>query len=216
MKKFALLSIFLILPIFLASCDNDCPVDNHQDTYSMVSVEELSILEADLSSDITESEEFNFEQEYDFEAENFANTRFIPLNEILRKLELTDRQLPAVKRYLQANQDCVRSILMRLSLAQRTLFADYRSRYQRILQAVNNGTMTRAQAARHINQLRQELRRKMMELRYKACVAISDCRNELLRNIYSILNEEQKAMFERWLNSLSKFDCGRPADNGRS
>lgn len=215
MKK-SILSLGLIaiaMLIGLSSCNKSEGINSPQTdrmSANIIADEYIPYFDAaeftvtgDLTHDIEVYPEFNRDGRDENERENMRNKmrqRLGPgleLREIIGRLNLTEEQREQIAKYIVAYHDCVKSIILVSQEKRREIIEKARTERQTIMEQVRSGEMTREEAARAMKQLNERVQNALNGLVDRA--ALCDCYKAFLRNIFNVLDEEQKTMFLRWL-----------------
>lgn len=157
----------------------------------------------DLTNDIEVYPEFNRDGRDDLGREKMRDKmrqRLGPgfeLREILGKLNLTEDQRTKIGQYIADYHDCVKSIMLASEQERREIIEKARLERQRIMEQVRNGEITREEAALAMQQLNERVKNALNGLVDRE--ALCNCYKAFLRNIFNVLDDEQKATFLRWL-----------------
>ncbi len=135
---------------------------------------------------------------------------FMPLARILRQLQLDSTQRESVKDFIFNHRLCVREVIMKLRASERRILEPFNERRKAVIEAYRNGEIDRREAARQLRDISMKARKALREnpARVKACEEMKRCRKVLFDNIGSILNEEQKAKWDKWVEHLPDRPCG--------
>ncbi len=141
---------------------------------------------------------------------------------ILRELQLSREQWDSVKTYLQEYRLCTREVRDSVRRAARPILAEYRQRFLDIIQQYRNGEIDRDSLFVLLRELRQSLVEAFADLRQWAREQMESCRTELFDGIRSILTDEQRVIWDEWVENGG--NCGdrwrrwrrdRDGDHGR-
>lgn len=141
---------------------------------------------------------------------------------IFRCLELTDEQMELVKGFLSGHKDCVSPIIDSLRASEKPLLEAARAAHQEVIAKYRAGEITKEEARAELRAIHARLREALQNNPVKAWAqeALQNCRNELMRQIRSVLTEDQQAIWDEWV-ATGKLPCdsrphdGRPHDGGR-
>jgi len=134
-----------------------------------------------------------------------------PFARLLKALNLTEDQALQVRTFLQEHDDCVRAAMNAMHEQQRAIIERAKAARQEVLDALKAGEITREEAKAKIHAINQAAREALKNATNRAAVkeAIKACDAAFLRQLASILTEEQMAILKRYLE-------GKPADGGGS
>jgi hypothetical protein len=117
----------------------------------------------------------------------------------LRKLELSDRQVAAVKKAMRAYEECKASAVHRA----RAIYAELKDRYQAkaeyLIKLYKSGRISKEKFEAAMKELRTSFHKELhsLQLKEKLDTAMKNCYYEFLKNLKSILTEKQwKALVE--------------------
>lgn len=137
---------------------------------------------------------------------------------IFRCLELTDAQMELVKGFLSGHRDCVGPVIDSLRASEKPLLEAARAARQEVIAKYKAGEITREEAREQLSAIHARLREALQNNPVKAWAkeALENCRNGLMRQIRSVLTEEQQAMWDEWI-ATGKLPCdeGRPHDGDK-
>ncbi|OGU12477.1 MAG: hypothetical protein A2X61_02645 [Ignavibacteria bacterium GWB2_35_12] len=133
------------------------------------------------------------------------------LGMILRKLDLTQEQIDAVKLLLREHMDCVRTAMQRLRESERAILQSANQERRTIMQQAKEEGWTREQLKAALQELAQSTREELKNnpVRVEVCLAIKDCTKTLLDGIEALLlSTEQLEIWTSWRDSLPEIKCG--------
>jgi hypothetical protein len=142
--------------------------------------------------------------------------RAIPLFRMLYSLDLNDSQRVQVHRFLRSHHDCIRTIMMRVHQSEIEIIRRANQKRDSIVTAYRNGEITAREAKEQLHRLHRHVRQALREnpVRRAAFAAMKDCWDTFFRRLHSILDDEQQAKLERWLNHLNQRHDRRRGDRG--
>ncbi len=122
------------------------------------------------------------------------------LGRVLHSMDLTEDQLTQIREFFKQHHDCMRRVMEASKQAREEIFKRARAARMEIITALRNGEITPVEAREKMEALKLHIREALhnsvdWELRCK-------CIWELFRNIASILDEEQLAIWQRYIASL--------------
>lgn len=128
---------------------------------------------------------------------------FHPFGRLLNHLNLTEEQKTAVKSLMDAHAACVKEAMASYKEYMQSFMAQYREEHAAIMEQLKAGEITREEARAAMQDLRERMRAALEadETRIRLREVIKDCDNEFYRGLAQILDDEQKAILERWLAS---------------
>jgi len=111
----------------------------------------------------------------------------------LRGLNLTEEQVPDVKRGLRKYEACKDHAVKRIRAIYRELKTEYDRKFHRLLRAYREGSITEREFIRKVKELRAEFRSKLlgMHLKEKLDAALKKCLREFLAGLKEVLTERQ-------------------------
>jgi hypothetical protein len=223
LRKLLISAFALTLAFGLYSCTEQNSVNDSTPTID--DVQEYAIMEFDAGpasiSEPSLDEEFTLhpaesaegmEQRPDF----IRPVKVIPLFRILISLDLNDSQRVQARRLLHAHHDCIRAIMMRVHQSEIGILRKANQKRDSILTAFRNGDITATEAREQLRNLHRRVRHALHEnpVRRAAMEAMKDCWDTFFRRLHSILDEEQQAKLERWLNHLRQMHERRRPNRG--
>lgn len=115
----------------------------------------------------------------------------------LRKLELSDRQIAAVKKSIVVYEDCRESAAKRARAIHKALVEKYQDKFERLRLAFKNGNITEEQFKAGVHRLRKAFNEELrsLQLQEKLDAAFKKCYREFLGHLKNILTEEQWKAF---------------------
>ena len=134
---------------------------------------------------------------------------------VLRAMELDDEQKEKVRTFLKEHRDCVREAQMLLRKSQMEIIREANAMRESLMQEYRDGNMTREELRKALMRLNRATLDKLRNnpVRERVLKMIIKCRETLYANIGDILNDDQKEIWERFLNYLEEHD--RPRDRRR-
>lgn len=214
LRSFLMLLASVTLALAFVSCSDSGSANN--DT------QENSLESMDLylpSTDLDDPSMFEATIERDYSLENCLTGEEIqrlgdprergrqnrnPLFRIFRQLELTPDQMAEVSVFMQDHFDCMLDVRLQIRDAVEEIVESAREERRAIIEAFRNGEITREEAISDIREINAETRVLMNEafneLNLKAL--LDECRDTLFDNIRSILDDDQKAIWDEWVANL--------------
>ncbi|MBS3915022.1 MAG: hypothetical protein KG003_11010 [Bacteroidetes bacterium] len=115
----------------------------------------------------------------------------------LRKLDLSDRQVEAVKKAMRAYEQCKESAVKRARAIYQKLHDAYQEKAQRLVKAYRNGEISKDKFEAAMKELRKAFHQELrsLQLKEKLDEAFKKCYRGFLENIHSILTERQWKAF---------------------
>ncbi len=134
------------------------------------------------------------------------------LGKIIRELDLTDRQMEAVKGFIGDFRDCMRRVMESTKEARYEIIQRARAERLKIIRAFRAGDINRERAIAQLRELNQNMREALRneidwELR-------CNCITNLIDNIQEILTEEQLVIWQRFIDNLDGPCFVRDGGNG--
>jgi len=126
---------------------------------------------------------------------------FHPFGRLLNALKLTPEQREQVKSLMDAHAACVKEAMASYKEYMQSFMAQYREEHAAIMEQLKAGEITREEAREAMHALRERMRAALQadETRVRLREVIKDCDNAFYRGLAQILDDEQKALLERWL-----------------
>jgi hypothetical protein len=115
----------------------------------------------------------------------------------LRKLQLSDRQIAAVKKSLRGYHECKESAVKRARAIYHALVEQYQDKFKRLLNAYRNGDISKEKFEAAVKELRMAFKKELrsLQLNEKLDEAFKKCYRSFLGNLHSILTERQWKAF---------------------
>jgi len=239
MIKNLVLAAIVSLALIISSCSespNSASTTNYSDIQSFVVADyntsgfefQDATLDADMA--ITPIVTENYGNTQRLEPPNNTHpqvNRMMAIGMILRQLELTEKQIELVKEYMIAHRLCEWEWLRMLEKSRREIIAKGNQERQNIIEKFRAGEISREEAARAINQLNNRIREALQNnpINERVRKGLQDCWDIFIKNIKSILTDEQLKQFEQWLERLKngggniddrKNDDGKNTGGGRN
>ncbi len=128
---------------------------------------------------------------------------FHPFGRLLNALHLTEEQRGEVKSLMDAHAACVKEAMAAYREYMHEFMAKYREAHAEIIAALRAGEITPEEAREAMKALRERMRAALEndESRMRLREVIKDCDNAFYRGLAQILDDDQKAILERWLAS---------------
>ncbi len=122
------------------------------------------------------------------------------LGKVIRAMDLTDRQMAALRGLMGDFRDCMRRVMAATSEARYEIIQRARAERLKIIRAFRAGEITRERAIAQLRQLNQKMREALRNeidwtLRCK-------CIRNLFADIQDILTERQLVIWQRFIDSL--------------
>lgn len=132
------------------------------------------------------------------------------LGMILRKLNLTQEQIDAIKLLLRAHMDCVKTQMQILRESERAILKAANQERRSIMEQAKNEGWTREQLREALKALAMRTREALQNnpVRLEVCLAIKDCMKTLLDGIEALLTPDQLIIWSEWRNALPDRPCG--------
>jgi len=162
-----------------------------------VLMEDLEIPDPEVKVDISKG---------DVSIQHSPRFSYFRLGCILRKLRLTREQWDSVKVYLREYRLCTWEVRDSVRRAARPILEEYRQQFLEILQQYRNGEIDRDSLFALIRELRQSLVEAFSDLRQWAREQMENCRSVLFESIRSILTDEQRDVWDEWVDNGGR--CG--------
>ncbi|MBX3043103.1 MAG: hypothetical protein KIT33_08060 [Candidatus Kapabacteria bacterium] len=209
----AIVSLLAVMMIF-QSCSNDGSVSN-TDTDSEMSfivydynLDNFSFDGATPDKDISIFSEENLRPERDVEGRKLPPQvrERVLLSRVFRLMELDEEQIAAIRTLMIAHISCENQWFRKLNAVRSSIVERANAERRNIMQQVREGEITRQQAERLINQLNTRVREALKNhpINIEVREGLILCREEFFAAIAELLNDEQLALWERYLNSLPK------------
>ncbi len=130
---------------------------------------------------------------------------------ILRKLNLKQEQIDAIKILLRERMDCVRTAMQRLRESERAILQAANQERRAIMQQAKDEGWTREQLKAALQALAQRTREALKNnpVREEVCLEIKDCTKTLLDGIEALLTPEQLVIWQEWRGKLPDKPCGQ-------
>ncbi len=128
---------------------------------------------------------------------------------ILRRLSLSEDQVVQVKDFFAGHKTCVAPFVAQFKLIVDPILQELNAQRRLIIQQVQNGQITREQAALRIRELNQAAREQIRNNPdvQELMVDICNCKSALFENIASILTEDQLVIWNEWISNLHNPPC---------
>jgi hypothetical protein len=184
------------------SCQKEDAVDPTLDSFAAeeFQLEDLSALESTEVTRGSESAAFGISNTEAMHSERHS------LSNILPKLDLNQRQRAAISGFAKDHAACVAEHRQRIHELHRNLLAKANAVREDYIAAYHAGRISREELEQRLTSLRERVRneinnhdRKQMHMR-----ALRKCRLDLMTNIESVLNREQRQLWDRWKQSLQQ------------
>jgi hypothetical protein len=158
---------------------------------------------------------FDMDQEFQFfgndqrrnPKDKFRPQKQFPLGRILAALDLTEEQRTAISEHLRAHHDCMREAMLALREAEFAIISAANEDRREIHEQFRNGEITREEARDDIRAIYTQLREDLdnNEEVLDARQAVRDCFETLFGNIEEELDEDQKELWESWLENYEEL-----------
>lgn len=213
-KLISLFAALLAVMVISQSCSSDNTVsstDTNNEMSFMVydyNVDDISMKDGSLESDITILSAENLRPTDDEEGRKLPPRvkERILLSRVFRQMELDEEQREAVRLLMAAHIRCESQWFRKLHEVRNSIVERANLERREIMNKVKEGEITREQAARLMNQLNMRVREALQNhpINLEVREGLKLCREEFFAAIAELLNEEQLAIWERFLNSLPK------------
>lgn len=231
-KQLNLITIITAFLFFLAlhACDpnemltpddsTDANYDSAQFAIYEFADENAAINDATLDSDMSLAKDsptdYNALNE-NRNRQDFMNRRHeqgMHLKMVLAGLQLTDEQRTQLLEMLKQYRECIAVPIQEFRDEAGPILTEAHSQRQAIVDSVNAGVLTREDAKVQLQALNHEKRAELMALQNELGLhaAICDCKVNLLDQISTLLNADQKALYDQWYNRLNGA-CFAPSDS---
>ena len=117
--------------------------------------------------------------------------------ECLRGLNLTEAQKSEIKKGIREYRDCKEDAVNRAKAIYRELVEKYKIQYERLREALKNGTISKEKFKELVIELKIEFRRELhgLQMNEKLHDAFKTCFRRFLKDLHSILTEWQWKAF---------------------
>lgn len=216
MLRNLLIATTVVLALFVSSCsespiatDNNTDYDYQSFAIADVNPSGFELQEATLVSDfaltpIIEGDFANYDRLKPNDKRPPHVNRMMAIGMILRQLSLTDEQIVKVKELIMAHRACEAEWLKMLQQSRREIMMKGHEARQAIISQLKAGEITREEAGRLINQLNMRIREALINnpVNEEVRAALKACWDTFIKGIKDILDEEQLALFEQWLERI--------------
>ena len=231
-KTLHLFTMFTAFMLFLAlhACDpnqmltpdknSDANYDSAQYAIYESADETAGISDATLDSDMSLAKDSP--TDYNALGENrgrqdFMNRRHeqgMHLKMVLSGLQLTDAQRTQLLDQLKQYRECIAVPIQEFRDEAGAILADAHAQRQAIVDSVNASVLTRDDAQVQLQALNQEKRAELYALQTELGLhaAICECKVNLLTQISTLLDSDQKALYDQWYTRLNGA-CFAPTDS---
>jgi hypothetical protein len=198
--SWGLLALSAILTF--TSCQKGDAIDPALDSFASeeFQLEDLDALENTDVTNGSESAAFGISSTEAMRSERHS------LSSILPKLDLNQRQRAAISGFAKDHAACVKELRDNVQELHRNLLAKANAVREKYIADYRAGNISRAELEKRLTTLRERVRselnkddRKLMHMR-----ALRKCRLDLMTNIESVLNREQRQLWDRWKQSLQQ------------
>lgn len=226
MKKLLFLTFAMLIAVTFNSCrDADCPVDWEDpetiimsdgiDEFYIFSDDEIVDYNIDAmgtdaqasprwgnKDDRSNQDKWGRRNNKDFKP-GMGNGMY--LGKVFRYMELTEEQWALVNGFLQDYRECMKEFYENVMSARKRIYAKYEDQIIRLRNAIRTNPDNRREYFAQLREIHKEMQQLMRE-------AIDwDARCDCIRTLYREINnmdmtDEQRAIWERYLNSL-KHHC---------
>lgn len=211
--RFFLLLVSFIFIIIVTGCSDQVNTPETDISNMDLAVFDISDAAGGIS-DATLDAQYTFNSP--LEHRNFFRKDFSPgksgrhLLQILRKLNLSENQKTEVKDFISEHKDCVKGPLQDLRTLVGPILADANAKRKDIIAKYKDGIITREEAKAQIEALNKATRELINNDPGMAIIksALCDCKSNLFRNIASILTDDQKIIWNDWVNKLNGICSG--------
>ncbi len=226
MKNTFVLLFAALLMIGITACEKSSDVVDSSNTQELqMPVENYESSDLNVYSDIVEGsfQEGTMEQEMNYLMHPRDNVRKrdhhrkghrLHFRRIFQKMQIDRDQMMKIHRYFLEYRKCLWEVHISTMEQRREILRKGNAARKVIIESYRNGEIERREAMAKLRNLNHRIKNALRELVDKE--AICKCFHQLLRNIYSVLDEDQQQMFLRWLKS-QKHPClpWNPGNNDR-
>ncbi|MCX7909507.1 MAG: hypothetical protein N2560_08335 [Ignavibacteria bacterium] len=140
----------------------------------------------------------------------------VPLGRILKQLNLTDEQKTQVREFISQYRDCVKNALMALRESEKTIIEGANQARQNVMEQLKNGEIDKETARQLLKQINERTREALMNnpVREQVLQQLKECWETLIANIKSILDDNQKALFEELIAKFKNNRGGKGSGPG--
>jgi hypothetical protein len=126
--------------------------------------------------------------------------------DLLVKLNLTTEQKSVVNNLLKEYNSCRENCVRAQRDAERQILITARSKEEAIKKELQEGKITKSQARERLANLKKETNEllKNLPIRTKIQECLKTCDNSFINSLERILNENQKTILKKWLESRNK------------
>ncbi|MBM2813288.1 MAG: hypothetical protein HW421_50 [Ignavibacteria bacterium] len=131
---------------------------------------------------------------------------FVPFGRLLHALNLTDRQKAHIVVFHKGFRDCNERIMHALRESEKEIIDHANRARHYVLQQLKEGKIDRQVAHQKLREINARTRQALHDnpARERARLALHDCFCNMLRQIRSILTEEQLPLFDTWMRQYAK------------
>lgn len=139
-----------------------------------------------------------------------------PFARLIKALNLTEEQQAQVRQFLAEHDTCVKNALAMHHEQMRAIIARAKAAREEVIAAYKAGEITREEAKEKINAINQAAREALKNStdREQIKEILKGCDDKFLRQLASILTDEQMAILKRWMEG-HKDTGGDTSTGGR-
>jgi hypothetical protein len=129
-----------------------------------------------------------------------------PLAEVLKKLQLNEKQMVAIKGFMHNHDVCVREHRAKIHEFHKQILAKANAAREEYVRAYKAGKISKAELEHRLNALRLKVQETLNsdEMKQMHMRIMRKCRYELFTNIESVLNSQQLRMWNHWKANLPR------------
>lgn len=182
------------------SCHKDDTIDPSLDHFTAeeFQLEDLDALE---TTDVTTGSETSA---FGISNEEAVHSKRHSLSSILPKLNLDQRQRAAIRGFAKGHAACVEEHRGKVKELHQNLLLKANAVREEYVAAYRAGRISREELEQRIGRLRERVKNEINNHDSKRTHmrALRKCRYDLMTNIESVLNPEQRQLWNRWKQSL--------------
>jgi hypothetical protein len=227
-KSILLASLIALFIVGLYSCDNLPTSGEDVETYGLITTEytipdldntQSSLVDASLENDFQlvapEVYGLSMGEGNDRDPKERKKRRppkrrlHDPFRKIMHELNLNEDQKTQLVDLIALHKDCVKEVLIALRESEKELLADLKVERQGLVESYRNGEIEKEDFIAQMKELNTQARELLKNNpdRVEACYKLRDCRELFFESIAGILDDEQKAQWEQWLEEHPLPPC---------
>lgn len=136
-----------------------------------------------------------------------------PFARVFRSLNLTERQIAAIKGFMKERDDCIRRLMLMLRESEKDILQRANKAKREVMLALKNGEITREEAAKKLAAINKAAREALKNnpVRIRIMEQIKKCEDTFFENVGSVLDREQKAKWDAFVKKyIEARDKKRP------